>query len=117
MFDRYKTLDESVTTLNGGICRVLDSIAPERTIKVSRRLGLLKTKSSVNPLNLDVEGLNDYFVSIGGSCVSDDLLLAACMCGDGDQQFTSVEITISDVEKNLKRISTGAVGPDGIPIG
>ncbi|CAD6208551.1 GSCOCG00010544001-RA-CDS, partial [Cotesia congregata] len=36
VFDRYITLDESVTTLNGGIRRVLDAIALERTIKVSR---------------------------------------------------------------------------------
>ncbi|KAH0568317.1 hypothetical protein KQX54_020414 [Cotesia glomerata] len=57
------------------------------------------------------------FSKLSHLCISDDLLLAACMCGDGDQQFTFVEITISDVEKNLKRISTGAVGPDGIPIG
>ncbi|CAG5073437.1 Similar to RTase: Probable RNA-directed DNA polymerase from transposon BS (Drosophila melanogaster) [Cotesia congregata] len=83
-----------------------------------RRLGLLRDSSKVFILpDLDLNQLNDHFVSVGSSgrnyvnhqnvCINDSNAL---------NQFNFVEITEEDVKRNLKRITTAAVGPDGLSI-
>ncbi|XP_057318961.1 uncharacterized protein LOC130663635 [Microplitis mediator] len=185
--DNRCPIDDSVNCLNVSICNVVNSIAPERLIKVSRppapwitddiriiqrrrnklyrvfrrtgyayveycnvrrlvkqkitaakreffqsrftyvrtpkiiwddfrRLGLLKSTLSTCPRDLDINGLNSYFVSVGDASNDDQQLKLACITPYSINQFDFVNITPDDVKKNLSRITTSAVGPDGLSI-
>ncbi|CAG5093172.1 Protein of unknown function [Cotesia congregata] len=181
------SVDDQAADLNRGILRVLDAIAPERLIKVSRppapwftdyirdlqrrrdklyrifkrtgfayheycnvrrmvkkriaeakkkflqerialvrspkiiwddfrRLGLFKSRTSTCPANLDINGLNDYFVSVGSVQSDNAQLLSSYRAEENNHQFKFVEVTPNVVQRNLSCITTSVVGPDGFSI-
>ncbi|XP_057335099.1 uncharacterized protein LOC130673901 [Microplitis mediator] len=190
--DNYLTVDDSVSHMNQNLLHIIDSIAPERVIKVThppapwisddvrdlqrrrdklyriyrrsgyadkeycnvrhlvkkriieakknylqdrfkhakcpkaiwndfRKLGLLRDSSKmfVSP-HLDLDRLNNYFVSVGSSRRDCDNYQDICVNDANDSnstnQFNFIEITEEDIKRNMKRITTTAVGPDGLSI-
>ncbi|XP_044582947.1 uncharacterized protein LOC123263967 [Cotesia glomerata] len=81
-----------------------------------RRLGLLKdsSKALISP-DLDLDELNDHFVSVGSLGRN----VANCQyvydnVSTTPNQFYFREVTEEDVVRNMKRITTSAIGPDGL---
>ncbi|XP_074107215.1 uncharacterized protein LOC141532664 [Cotesia typhae] len=183
----YPSVDDSVSHLNSNILNIIDSIAPERMVRVSRppapwitneirdlqrrrdrlyrifrrsgfayteycnvrrlvkkriieakknhlqscfryarspktiwndfrRLGRLKdsSKALISP-DIDLDELNDHFVSVGSLGRN----VANCQyvydnVSTTPNQFYFREVTEEDVVRNMKRITTSAIGPDGL---
>lgn len=81
-----------------------------------RRLGLLKVRTSSVLADLDLNGLNDYFASIGGGRGDKQQLIPTYFFDDSDDKFKFEPIVSEDVQRNLARITTSAVDPDGLAI-
>ncbi|CAD6226337.1 GSCOCG00011878001-RA-CDS [Cotesia congregata] len=81
-----------------------------------RRLGLFKSRTSTCPANLDINGLNDYFVSVGSVQSDNAQLLSSYRAEENNHQFKFVEVTPNVVQRNLSCITTSVVGPDGFSI-
>lgn len=82
-----------------------------------RNLGLVKRTDSTTELNLNLNNLNDFFVSAAGPSLqnTDSEYLNACVV-KCDISFTFKTLTPAVVRKACMRLTSGSVGPDGFQI-
>lgn len=82
-----------------------------------RNLGLIRRFDSVIPSDLDLCGLNDYFVNCA-TFINDEIdydYLDSCTI-KCNRSFNFKELDNLNVRSAIMRLSSGAIGPDGFTI-